>query len=33
MVTSGTAAELARNSIVSEAFLGAGASEARHAKA
>ncbi len=33
MVTSGTAAELARDSIVSEAFLGAGASEARHAKA
>jgi branched-chain amino acid transport system ATP-binding protein len=33
MVTSGTAGELARDSIVSEAFLGGGASEARHAKA
>jgi len=33
MVTSGTASELARDSIVSEAFLGAGASEARRAKA
>jgi branched-chain amino acid transport system ATP-binding protein len=33
MVTSGTASELARDSIVSETFLGAGASEARHAKA
>jgi branched-chain amino acid transport system ATP-binding protein len=32
MVTSGTASELARDSIVSETFLGAGASEARHAK-
>jgi branched-chain amino acid transport system ATP-binding protein len=31
MVTSGTS-ELARDSIVSEAFLGASASEARHAK-
>jgi branched-chain amino acid transport system ATP-binding protein len=33
MVASGTAGELARDSIVSEAFLGGGASEARHAKA
>jgi branched-chain amino acid transport system ATP-binding protein len=33
MVTSGTASELARDSIVSEAFLGAGASEGRQAKA
>jgi branched-chain amino acid transport system ATP-binding protein len=33
MVTSGIASELARDSIVSEAFLGAGASEARRAKA
>jgi branched-chain amino acid transport system ATP-binding protein len=33
MVTSGTASELARDSIVSETFLGAGASEARRAKA
>lgn len=33
MVTSGTASELAQDSIVSETFLGAGASEARHAKA
>jgi branched-chain amino acid transport system ATP-binding protein len=33
MVTSGTASELARDSIVSETFLGAGTSEVRHAKA
>jgi branched-chain amino acid transport system ATP-binding protein len=33
MVTSGTASELAQDSIVSETFLGAGAREARHAKA
>jgi branched-chain amino acid transport system ATP-binding protein len=33
MVASGIASELARDSIVSEAFLGAGASEARRAKA
>lgn len=33
VVTSGTAGELAQDSIVSETFLGAGASEARHAKA
>ncbi|MEA2869537.1 MAG: branched-chain amino acid transport system ATP-binding protein [Bradyrhizobium sp.] len=33
MVTSGTASELAQDSIVSETFLGAGANEARHAKA
>jgi branched-chain amino acid transport system ATP-binding protein len=33
MVTSGTASELARDSIISETFLGAGASEARHAQA
>jgi branched-chain amino acid transport system ATP-binding protein len=32
VVTSGTASELARDSIVSETFLGAGANEARHAK-
>jgi branched-chain amino acid transport system ATP-binding protein len=33
MVASGTADELARDSIVSEAFLGASTSEVRHAKA
>jgi len=33
MVTSGIASELARDSIISEAFLGAGASEVRRAKA
>jgi len=33
MVTSGMASELARDSIVSEAFLGASASEVRRAKA
>jgi branched-chain amino acid transport system ATP-binding protein len=33
MVTSGTASELARDSIVSETFLGAGASDGGHAKA
>jgi branched-chain amino acid transport system ATP-binding protein len=32
MVTSGTASELAQDSIVSETFLGAGTSETRHAK-
>jgi branched-chain amino acid transport system ATP-binding protein len=33
IVTSGTASELARDTIVSETFLGAGASDGRHAKA
>jgi branched-chain amino acid transport system ATP-binding protein len=33
MVTSGKASELAQDPIVSDAFLGAGASDARHAKA